>query len=144
MMADEQGWAQFTAEREQSLELEATLTAAQGRIAALEEELQDVRDRLDATRKSLLQRDKALDVQRERIAALEAENARLKAEIAVVEAKQCAWCKWWEPVLFHKDTGEADYGNCAAWEDVESSMLTERTGFCHRWQPEEAADAESV
>ena len=75
---------------------------------------------------------------------LEAENARLKAELAVVEAKQCAWCKWWEPVLFHKDTGEADYGNCAAWEDVESSMLTERTGFCHRWQPEEAADAESV
>ena len=79
---------------------DSALAAKDARIAGLEVELEDVRDRLDAVKKSLLQRGEVLGAQRERIAELE-------AALAAIKAQTCATCRHWVPG--HKGLGTCEY-----------------------------------
>jgi hypothetical protein len=120
--------------------LEAALAAKDARIAASGVELEDVRDRIDAVKKSLLQRDKVLGVQRERIAELEAELAALKKSVgqghdvdAFYQPEACKTCKWgsytgrveiWcctHPTGHGKWTGCGEALGCDKWEAEEES-----------------------
>jgi len=92
---------------------------AQARVTTVETELDDVRGRLDAVKRSLLQRDEAIDVLRARIAALE-------AELAAIKGRRCETCIDYQ----------ADRGYCGRYLSPRDPW-----SFCEHWEGKKDADA---
>jgi hypothetical protein len=118
------------------------LAVKDARIKELEAELEDVRDRLDAVKKSLLQRDKALDVQRERIAELERELFALKRPVGqghdvddYYKPDTCERCKWGG---YRERTG---FVWCARPSGPGEWTDTDGKPGCDKWEAKEVADA---
>jgi Lar family restriction alleviation protein len=116
------------------------LAVKDARIVELEAGLEDVRDRIDAVKKSLLQRDKALDVQRERIAELERELFALKRPVgqghdvdAFYRPETCERCKWGG---YRERTG---FVWCARPTGPGEWTDTDGKPGCDKWEAKEAS-----
>lgn len=82
-----------------------------------------------------LEPDSALRKAHERLRDLEADNARLSAELAAIKERRCETCKhytsWWP---------NSPQGSCFGFaKGLGCNRIA--SGFCDKWQAKEAADA---